>query len=138
MKAERWQQIEQLCQKARELEPNARLEFLKQACGDDKEFRQELESLLASDPKAGSFLERPTVETVATGVPEDLARSLVARIVQVPKGNQAVAVDVPIALRLDRARDVRRDLRLIDPNILVKVWMCDIDPRVDNADRDFG
>ena len=79
MKAERWQQIEQLYQKARELEPKARLEFLKQACGDDKEFRQELESLLASDPKAGSFLERPTVETVATGVPEDLARSLVGR-----------------------------------------------------------
>ena len=79
MKAERWQQIEQLYQKARELEPKARLEFLKQACGDDDELRQELESLLASDPKAGSFLERPTVETVATGVPEDLARSLVGR-----------------------------------------------------------
>ena len=56
MKAERWQQIEQLYQKARELEPKARLEFLKQACGDDKELFVEAGRLLF----ACSDLERTT------------------------------------------------------------------------------
>src|SRR2546422_421594 len=79
MKAERWQQIEELYHKARELEPKRRVEFLKHACGDDEALRREVESLLAQQEQAESFIEAPALEVAAKGMTENPTQSLVGR-----------------------------------------------------------
>jgi eukaryotic-like serine/threonine-protein kinase len=55
MQAERWQQIEDLCQAVLSQAPEKRAAFLAQACPDDLQLRSEVQSLL--DQKADSFLE---------------------------------------------------------------------------------
>jgi eukaryotic-like serine/threonine-protein kinase len=62
MTPERWQQIERLYQAALEREAKERSTFLDQACGGDKEVRQEVESLLAREQPATSFMETPALE----------------------------------------------------------------------------
>jgi Tol biopolymer transport system component/serine/threonine protein kinase len=62
MKAERWQQIDQIFQCALECAPAQRRAFLDEACAGDEELRREVESLLCSDEQAGSFIERPAIE----------------------------------------------------------------------------
>ena len=46
---------------ARALAPDARAAFLAAACDGDEALRQEIETLLASHERAGSFLETPAV-----------------------------------------------------------------------------
>jgi eukaryotic-like serine/threonine-protein kinase len=57
MTPERWQKIEQLCNAALEREASQRGAFLAQACQGDDELRREVESLLAQEKPAESFLE---------------------------------------------------------------------------------
>jgi len=57
MTPERWQKIEQLAQAAMDRQPNQRQAFLAQACHGDDELRREVESLLAQEKPAESFLE---------------------------------------------------------------------------------
>ena len=59
MKAERWQQINDLFQSATELPPQERATFLDEACHGDKGLRREVESLLASYERAANFIESP-------------------------------------------------------------------------------
>jgi hypothetical protein len=47
MKPERWQQIEQLYDRALEMEESRRTSFLREACAGDDDLRRELEQLLA-------------------------------------------------------------------------------------------
>ena len=63
MQAERWKQIEDLCQAALELTPDKRAAFLEQAC-PDTQLRAEVESLL--DQQADSFLESAPVSAIRT------------------------------------------------------------------------
>src|SRR5260370_9416266 len=56
MTPERWQQVGRLYQEALELNPEERTVFLPQACGNDLDLRQEVESLLAAKSEAGDFL----------------------------------------------------------------------------------
>src|SRR5579859_1598500 len=65
MEPERWRQIEDLYHAALELEASARAAFLERACGGDDDLRREVESLLASDAAAGSFIESPAMEIAA-------------------------------------------------------------------------
>ncbi len=65
MEPERWRQIERLYQAALELEGRGRAAFLDEACGEDGDLRREVEALLASDAKAGSFIESPAILAVA-------------------------------------------------------------------------
>lgn len=53
--------------------PEERLPFVAAECGGDDALKRELESLLARDAAAASFLERPAVEALA-GEPADAAR----------------------------------------------------------------
>ena len=62
MQAERWKQIEDLCQAALSQAPEKRAAFLAQACPDDLQLRGEVQSLL--DQQAGSFLESGPVSAV--------------------------------------------------------------------------
>ena len=68
MLAEQWRQIESLYHAARELAPGERARFLDDACGTDDALRREVESLLANEDLASSFLElgaAGTLEPVA-------------------------------------------------------------------------
>jgi Tol biopolymer transport system component len=66
MDQERWQKAEELFHAALERRPNAREAFLDGACVADAELRRQVELLLRNVEEAGSFLERPALETTAT------------------------------------------------------------------------
>jgi len=65
MEPERWRKIEELYHAALAVEGSARAAFLERACGGDDDLRREVESLLASDAAAGSFIESPAMEVAA-------------------------------------------------------------------------
>ena len=62
MKPELWRRVEELCQKALDLNESRRAEFLHFACGNDDELRHEVEGLLAHEMKAEQFIESPALE----------------------------------------------------------------------------
>ena len=62
MTPERWQQIKDLFEAVSERDPVERSAFLDKVCAEDKALRLEVESLLASDEQAGSFIEAPAFE----------------------------------------------------------------------------
>jgi TolB-like protein/Flp pilus assembly protein TadD len=66
-----WRQIESLYHAARERTPKERARFLEDACGSDEALRREVESLLANEDLASTFLEpeiaAETDETIAAG-----------------------------------------------------------------------
>ena len=59
MKANRWQQIENLYHAARERREEERQRFLDEACREDSALREEVESLLVHEAEAVEFLEVP-------------------------------------------------------------------------------
>jgi serine/threonine protein kinase len=65
--AEAWERVQDLFNQALDLPPNERRALLERASGGDETLRREVESLLASDEKAHSFIEDP-----AAAVPRDL------------------------------------------------------------------
>ena len=65
MNHQRWERIEDLLQRALDLEPSERSAFLDQACGSDQDLRLEIEELLCKETEAQSFLESPAVVCVA-------------------------------------------------------------------------
>jgi serine/threonine protein kinase len=62
--------VEQLVQEALELAPEERSQFLERRCAGDKHLRAEVESLLAFEKDAHSFMEAPALQVAA----EALAR----------------------------------------------------------------
>jgi hypothetical protein len=75
MTADRWQQIKTLFYAASERCGSERAAFLEAACLDDEVLRCEVESLLATDAQAGSFLKHPVLaaDTPATEVAAEQA-----------------------------------------------------------------
>ena len=65
MTPERYQQIGKLLHAALELEPPQRAAFLDAACAGDQALRREVESLIASDEQAESFIAAPALEVAA-------------------------------------------------------------------------
>ncbi len=59
MKTEEWERIETVLHTVAELPPAERAAYLEQACGDDSALLREVETLLAADEDAGSFLNEP-------------------------------------------------------------------------------
>src|SRR3974390_870976 len=64
MEPELWHRVEEICQRAMELDQSRRAEFLERSCGDDKELRNKVESLLAQERKAEHFIESPALEVM--------------------------------------------------------------------------
>src|SRR5579863_9962053 len=62
MRPELWRRVEELCQKALDIEESRRTEFIHSACGNDDELRNEVEALLAHDKRAGQFIELPALD----------------------------------------------------------------------------
>jgi serine/threonine protein kinase len=65
MDSERWKRVDNLLQAALERPPGERTEFLQRACAGDEALEREVQSLLASQQDAGSFLESPAIEVAA-------------------------------------------------------------------------
>ena len=64
MDPELWRRVEELCNRALELEASRRAKFLEDACGGDEVLRREVESLLAHEKKAEHFIESPALEVM--------------------------------------------------------------------------
>ena len=79
MKPDRWRQIEHLYNQALELEESQRLDFLRKACAGDDALRHEIEQLLAEEPKAASFLEKPALRKIAHEFAASASASWVGR-----------------------------------------------------------
>lgn len=73
MKAERWQQVRAILDRAIELPVSERSPYLDQSCADDSELRDEVESLLRSHEEAGSVFLKNAAGNVKTALE---ARSL--------------------------------------------------------------
>src|SRR5215470_7486920 len=65
MTPERYKQVGELYHQALAVERQDRDAFLDHACGGDERLRREVESLLASDEGAASFLDSPAMEVAA-------------------------------------------------------------------------
>jgi non-specific serine/threonine protein kinase len=76
---ERWVTVKRLHQAALDREPGQRPAFLAAACGGDETLRREVESLLAYDTRAESFMEAPAIDVVAKNAGDDSSTSLVGR-----------------------------------------------------------
>ena len=59
-----WHRVEEMFNRALDLDASRRAEFLEHACGEDERLRREVESLLAHEQKAGHFIETPAVEII--------------------------------------------------------------------------
>ena len=68
MTSERWRQIELVYHAALEREPQARAEYVAEACGGDEDLRKEVGSLLAKDPSSpGLVFNRAPAPTLVMG-----------------------------------------------------------------------
>src|SRR5579864_3059603 len=74
MDSERWHRMEELFQRALELDESARLQFLKRSCEDDERLRREVESLLAQEKKGRHFIDSPALEVVGKLVADEARR----------------------------------------------------------------
>ena len=61
MTSEHWQKVKELLHSALQREPNERAAYLEEACRGDASLRKEVEALLASYERAGSFFETPAM-----------------------------------------------------------------------------
>ena len=77
MKAERWQQINDLFQSAAERAPEERAAFLDEACHGNESLRREVESLIASSERAENFIESPAFEVAPELLTNDRVGALV-------------------------------------------------------------
>ncbi|HYX90084.1 MAG TPA: hypothetical protein VE782_00875, partial [Myxococcaceae bacterium] len=69
MTPERFRQIEQLALLTLQRPKSERSAFLDEKCAGNPELRREVESLLASDEKAGGFLDEPAARLLAERLP---------------------------------------------------------------------
>ena len=65
MKDERWQQVERLYHSVVAKPSEERSDFLAKACAGDEELRREVESLLAYEDRAETFIESPALDLAA-------------------------------------------------------------------------
>jgi hypothetical protein len=76
---ERWATVKRIHQAALERDAGQRAVFLDAACGEDETLRCEVESLLAYEGAAESFMESPAVEATARALSEAAEMTLVGR-----------------------------------------------------------
>ena len=66
MTPKRWQKVKEIFHAALDKPAAERMQFVESACDGDKQLRHEVESLLASSEKDGSFIDSPAYEAAAT------------------------------------------------------------------------
>lgn len=120
MPTERWRRLEQIFVEAREQPPEARLDFLRQACGPDPTLEQEARSLLEAAERSSGFLNGPALEA--------LARQVAAEGLSLRPGDRLGPYEIQALLGVGgmgevyRGRDTRlgRDvaLKVISPRLV--------------------
>ena len=81
MTPERWQKVKEIFQGALNREPSERAAFISAASGDDDLVRQEVESLMSSDGKSGTFLDSPAYEAAAEMIVDDKSSLRKGRVI---------------------------------------------------------
>ena len=81
MEPQRWQRVEELFQRALELDESRRAEFLEHCCSGDEVLRREVESLLAQEKKPEHFLDSPALEVVGELVADEAVRQTEAKMI---------------------------------------------------------
>ena len=76
MKNERWQQVERLYHSVLTKHPSERSGFLAEICAGDEELRRELESLLAYEDRAETFIESPALDVAARMMAGEYSRTV--------------------------------------------------------------
>jgi len=71
---EHWQRVKKLFHAVVELPTAQRAGFLSDACGEDSDLRREVESLLASHERSGTFIDSPAYEAAAELIVNDKAQ----------------------------------------------------------------
>lgn len=79
MTPERWEQIGNLYDEARELAPGPRAVFLDQACTNDEALRREVESLLAAEATVDDFIANPALKDAAALLTAEVPGALVGK-----------------------------------------------------------
>ncbi len=79
MTPERWEQIGQLYEQARELALSERAIFLDRACAGDAELRREVESMLAAEAAIGDFIAAPALKDAAELLTAETPGTLVGK-----------------------------------------------------------
>ncbi|HSE42910.1 MAG TPA: protein kinase [Acidobacteriota bacterium] len=69
MNPERWKQIDKVLNVVLDLDAEKRAAYLNEVCAGDEELRKEVESLLAADEKAVSFIKKPAAQ-LSSELPE--------------------------------------------------------------------
>src|SRR5258708_36778384 len=85
-----FQAIEQIFLAAVEQEPDQVSAFLDTACAGDQPLRREVEALLASDQKAGRFIEKSAVPLATKVIQNQQADSLVGQTIGHYKISEAI------------------------------------------------
>ena len=85
MEHERWQRVEKLYHAALEMAAEERTRFLQDACGNDEQTRQEVESLLRHEEAAAGFIEAPAFEVAARLMAHDKSNRSPADLLLVGK-----------------------------------------------------
>src|SRR5262249_9700281 len=70
MTPERYHRIGQLYHEALQVEPERRAAFLENRCSGDAALREEVERMLTSHERMGSFLSRPAIDVAAGELPD--------------------------------------------------------------------
>jgi serine/threonine-protein kinase len=76
VKNERWQHVERLYHAALAKPSDERSRFLVEACPDDEELRSEVESLLAYEDRAETFIESPALDVAARMMADEQSRTV--------------------------------------------------------------
>jgi serine/threonine protein kinase/Tfp pilus assembly protein PilF len=70
---ELWRRVEELCNRALELDESRRAEFLERSCEGDEVLRREVESLLVHEKGADHFIESPVMQAMGRLVANERA-----------------------------------------------------------------
>jgi len=73
MTPERWQKVKEIFDSASQVELAKRSAFLSSACGGDDDLRKEVETLIASHERDGSFIDSPAYEAAAELIVDEKA-----------------------------------------------------------------
>ncbi len=96
MTPEQYERIRELFLAAREKDPEQRAEFLDHACGANDIVRTEVESLLANDEKADTFLRTPVLgKSFAVGNPESIASSAAIGAINLDSSDRDTGPSIP-------------------------------------------
>jgi serine/threonine-protein kinase len=74
-------QVEEIVIAALDLRSGGRTAYLDSACGDDRELRREVESLLVQESRANAFLETPAIEVAARALAASQSATILGRTV---------------------------------------------------------